>query len=100
MDIGKRSVLIVLWAILFALILFRLIHYLVFFGKNHDKDQNNICANTNVGMYSNGVEKNLFRVYVPNGRLKRRIKVGAGPHGLAVWPQPGRFSLGHTGNMR
>jgi len=22
------------------------------------------------------------------------------PHGLTVWPQPGRYSLGHTGNMR
>ena len=21
-------------------------------------------------------------------------------HGLLVWPQPGRISLGHTGNMR
>ena len=30
----------------------------------------------------------------------RSIKVGAEPHGLAVWPQPGRYSLGHTGNMR
>jgi len=29
-----------------------------------------------------------------------RIKVGMEPHGLAVWPQPGRYSLGHTGNMR
>ena len=29
-----------------------------------------------------------------------RIPVGAGPHGLCVWPQPGRYSLGHTGNMR
>jgi YVTN family beta-propeller protein len=28
------------------------------------------------------------------------IKVGVEPHGLAVWPQPGRYSLGHTGNMR
>jgi YVTN family beta-propeller protein len=28
------------------------------------------------------------------------IKVGIEPHGLAVWPQPGRYSLGHTGNMR
>ena len=28
------------------------------------------------------------------------IKVGIQPHGLAVWPQPGRYSLGHTGNMR
>jgi hypothetical protein len=30
----------------------------------------------------------------------RVIKVGIEPHGLTVWPQPGRFSLGHTGNMR
>ncbi len=22
------------------------------------------------------------------------------PHGLAVWPQPGRYNLGHTGNLR
>ena len=29
-----------------------------------------------------------------------RIRVGANPHGLTVWPQPGRYSLGHTGNMR
>jgi YVTN family beta-propeller protein len=29
-----------------------------------------------------------------------RIKVGMEPHGLTVWPQPGRYSLGHTGNMR
>jgi len=35
-----------------------------------------------------------------HGQLLTRIAVGAGPHGLAVWPQPGRFSLGHTGNMR
>ena len=30
----------------------------------------------------------------------RKIRVGMEPHGLAVWPQPGRYSLGHTGNMR
>ena len=29
-----------------------------------------------------------------------RIPVGHGPHGLTVWPQAGRYSLGHTGNMR
>jgi YVTN family beta-propeller protein len=28
------------------------------------------------------------------------IKVGIEPHGLTVWPQPGRASFGHTGNMR
>jgi len=35
-----------------------------------------------------------------NGSLKARIKVGREPHGLCVYPQPGRYSLGHTGNMR
>lgn len=42
-------------------------------------------------------------VYVLNtatGALIRRIPVNAGPHGLLVWPQPGSFSLGHTGNTR
>ena len=34
------------------------------------------------------------------GALINRIKVNAGPHGLLVWPQPGSFSLGHTGNTR
>ena len=30
----------------------------------------------------------------------RSIAVGREPHGLTVWPQPGRYSLGHTGNTR
>jgi DNA-binding beta-propeller fold protein YncE len=35
-----------------------------------------------------------------SGRVVARIHVGGNPHGMAVWPQPGRYSLGHTGNMR
>ena len=34
------------------------------------------------------------------GKLVARINVGGNPHGLLVWPQPGRYSLGHTGNLR
>ena len=34
------------------------------------------------------------------GKLVARIPVGGSPHGLVVWPQPGRYSLGHTGNIR
>jgi len=30
----------------------------------------------------------------------REIPVGHEPHGLAVWPLPGRYCLGHTGIMR
>jgi YVTN family beta-propeller protein len=35
-----------------------------------------------------------------DGHLLATIPVGRGPHGLAIFPQPGRFSLGHTGNYR
>jgi hypothetical protein len=35
-----------------------------------------------------------------SGKLPRQDSVGAGPHGLCVWPQPGRYSLGHTGILR
>jgi DNA-binding beta-propeller fold protein YncE len=35
-----------------------------------------------------------------SGRLVAKIPVGGSPHGICVWPQPGRYSLGHTGNMR
>ncbi|WP_425148589.1 hypothetical protein [Deinococcus sp.] len=35
-----------------------------------------------------------------SGRLTHRIPVGKGPHGLTYFPQPGRYSLGHTGNYR
>ena len=35
-----------------------------------------------------------------DGHLLARVKVGRGPHGMCVWPQPGRYSLGHTGVMR
>jgi YVTN family beta-propeller protein len=45
----------------------------------------------------NGV---VYAMSTMNGRLIARIPVGAGPHGLCVFPQPGRYSLGHTGNFR
>jgi YVTN family beta-propeller protein len=34
------------------------------------------------------------------GAVVHRINVGRGPHGLCVYPQPGRYSLGHTGVFR
>ncbi|MCP2346640.1 YncE family protein [Nonomuraea roseoviolacea] len=34
------------------------------------------------------------------GKLLHTIKVGRGPHGLCFFPQPGRYSLGHTGVFR
>jgi streptogramin lyase len=40
-----------------------------------------------------------YRFDTSSGKVDQ-IKVGQEPHGLAVWPQPGRYSLGHTGNFR
>ncbi|MGH7771716.1 MAG: cytochrome D1 domain-containing protein [Candidatus Binatia bacterium] len=34
------------------------------------------------------------------GARVQTIRVGLNPHGLAVFPQPGRYSLGHTGVFR
>ncbi|MEO5698491.1 MAG: YncE family protein [Burkholderiaceae bacterium] len=41
----------------------------------------------------------IYRFDTTSGAVTQ-IKVGAEPHGLTVWPQPGRYSLGHTGNLR
>ncbi len=42
----------------------------------------------------------VYAINTHTGRLRAAIPVGEGPHGLCVWPQPGRYSLGHTGIMR
>ncbi|HET8893802.1 MAG TPA: YncE family protein [Gaiellaceae bacterium] len=63
-------------------------------------DMGNVSVNGKVlwltGRYS-GV---VYAISTTNGHLLARIPVGSGPHGLCVWPQPGRYSLGHTGDMR
>ncbi len=41
----------------------------------------------------------VYRFDTASGEVAQ-IQVGKEPHGLTVWPQPGRYSLGHTGNMR
>ncbi|MEI6732573.1 MAG: YncE family protein [Comamonadaceae bacterium] len=41
----------------------------------------------------------VYRFDTSTGKVDQ-IKVGQEPHGLTVWPQPGRYSLGHTGNLR
>lgn len=41
----------------------------------------------------------VYRFDTASGEVVQ-VKVGAEPHGLTVWPMPGRYSLGHTGNTR
>ena len=42
----------------------------------------------------------VYRFDTTHRRRARRSRSAREPHGLTVWPQPGRYSLGHTGNMR
>jgi DNA-binding beta-propeller fold protein YncE len=42
----------------------------------------------------------VYVISTADGHLLARIPVGSGPHGMCVWPQPGRYSLGHTGVTR
>jgi YVTN family beta-propeller protein len=42
----------------------------------------------------------VYAISTITGRLLAEIPVGVQPHGLCVWPQPGRYSLGHTGITR
>jgi len=41
----------------------------------------------------------VYRFDTHTGHVDK-VAVGQEPHGLALWPLPGRYSLGHTGNMR
>jgi len=44
--------------------------------------------------------RSVYVIDTRTGKLLHTIKVGKGPQGLCLFPQPGRFSLGHTGNFR
>jgi DNA-binding beta-propeller fold protein YncE len=63
-------------------------------------DMGNVTADGKELWLSGRYDGEVYVFNTATGALTHRIKVGRGPHGLTVWPQPGRYSLGHTGNMR
>jgi YVTN family beta-propeller protein len=63
-------------------------------------DMGDVSADGKVLWLSGRYNSAVYAIDTRTGRLIARIPVGASPHGLSVWPQPGRYSLGHTGNMR
>jgi YVTN family beta-propeller protein len=63
-------------------------------------DMGGLNADGTVLWLSGRYSDEVYAFDTATGALKFRIKVPAGPHGLAVYPQPGRYSLGHTGNFR
>jgi YVTN family beta-propeller protein len=63
-------------------------------------DMGDVTADGSQLWLSGRYNSEVYVIDTRTGRLLHRIHTDAGPHGLCVWPQPGRFSLGHTGNMR
>ena len=59
-----------------------------------------VSADGRVLWLSGRYNAEVYAISTTDGHLIARIRVGSGPHGLCVWPQPGRYSLGHTGNLR
>jgi YVTN family beta-propeller protein len=62
-------------------------------------DMGNVSADGKTLWLSGRYDNVVYAFDTTSGEAKV-VKVGLEPHGLAVWPQPGRYSLGHTGNMR
>jgi DNA-binding beta-propeller fold protein YncE len=63
-------------------------------------DMGGVSADGSVLWLSGRYNAEVYAISTRTGRLIKRIAVGLGPHGLSVWPQPGRYSLGHTGITR
>jgi YVTN family beta-propeller protein len=63
-------------------------------------DMGNVTADGKELWVSGRYDKEVYVFDTSTGELTHRIPVEREPHGLCVWPQPGRYSLGHTGNMR
>jgi YVTN family beta-propeller protein len=63
-------------------------------------DMGGVSADGKVLWLSGRYHAEVYAFDTTDGHLLARIPVGKGPHGLCVYPQPGRYSLGHTGMMR
>jgi len=61
-------------------------------------DMGNVSADGKMLWLSGRFDDVVYAIDTTSGQVKT-IPVGQEPHGLTVWPQPGRYSLGHTGNI-
>jgi len=62
-------------------------------------DMGNVSVDGKTLWLSGRYDNVVYAIDTATGHVTT-IPVGKEPHGLSVWPQPGRYSLGHTGNMR
>jgi DNA-binding beta-propeller fold protein YncE len=63
-------------------------------------DMGGVSADGRVLWLSGRYDGEVYALSTRTGRLLHRVPVGSGPHGMCVWPQPGRYSIGHTGILR
>ena len=69
------------------------------FPKGGSPDMGNVSADGKILWLSGRFDDVVYAIDTTTGKIKT-VRVGTEPHGLTVWPQPGRYSLGHTGNLR
>jgi YVTN family beta-propeller protein len=73
----------------------------VFDGGHGSPDMGGVSADGKLLWLTGRYDAELYAISTDTGKLVvPPIKVGKGPHGACVWPQPGRYSMGHTGIMR
>ncbi len=63
-------------------------------------DMGGVSADGKVLWLAGRYNSEVYAFDTTDGKLLAKIPVGHGPHGLCVYPQPGRYSLGHTGIFR
>jgi hypothetical protein len=76
--------------------------FLVLAGMAPVADPSNLYRETEADRHlwlSGRYDNVVYRIDTRTGGVDT-VRVGREPHGLTVWPQPGRYSLGHTGNLR
>jgi YVTN family beta-propeller protein len=68
--------------------------------KGGSPDMGGLSADGKTLWISGRYNAEVYAFETATGNLLARIPVGKGPHGLCIYPQPGRYSLGHTGLFR
>ncbi len=68
--------------------------------KGGSPDMGGVSADGKVLWLAGRYSREVYAIDTTDGHLVARIPVGKGPHGLCIYPQPGRYSLGHTGVFR
>jgi YVTN family beta-propeller protein len=63
-------------------------------------DMGGVTADGSQLWLSGRYNSEVYVISTADGHMIARIPVAERPHGLCVWPQPGRYSLGHTGITR